>query len=225
MEPGVTIKYFGHACFAVTDSTSTTVAIDPFDAKVGYPVPEIPANVCLVTHEHFDHSNTAAVSGHPEIVRQAGETTVQEIPIVGVTAPHHAAGEHAERGNVTMFRWRMDGINLIHVGDLGSPLTAEQIAALGPADVLMVPVGGFYTIDAPKAVQAAQDLSAKFVIPMHYKTDATKPDLPIAPVDDFLKALPSAWMVTRLDVNTLTITRAELGKTDAPVRVVVMNCK
>jgi L-ascorbate metabolism protein UlaG (beta-lactamase superfamily) len=223
MEPGVTIKYFGHACFLVTDDGAHSVALDPFDAKVGYKVPELAATVCLVSHGHFDHSNVAAVSGNPQVVKTAGETTADGLSIVGVTAPHHEPGKDENRGGVVMFRWMMAGIKLAHLGDLGDSLSPDQVSALGPVDVLMVPVGGFFTIDANKAVQAAQDLKAKFVIPMHYKTAATKPDLPIAPVDDFLKVLPSVWVLTKSDVNSVTITKAEVGKPDAPVRVIVLN--
>jgi len=223
MEPGVTIKYFGHACFLVTDDSARSVAVDPFDASVGYKVPDLAAKVCLVSHGHFDHSNVAAVSGNPQVVKAAGEATADGLSIVGVTAPHHEPGKNAERGEVVMFRWTMAGIRLAHLGDLGDSLSPDQISALGSVDVLMVPVGGFYTIDANKALQAAQDLKAKFVIPMHYKTAATKPDLPIAPVDDFLKVIPSDWVLTKSDVNSVTITKAEVDKKDAPVRVVVLN--
>jgi L-ascorbate metabolism protein UlaG (beta-lactamase superfamily) len=225
MGPGVTIRYFGHACFLVTDGAGTSVALDPFDPKVGYAVPELAAQVCLVTHDHFDHSNIAAVSGNPEIVRSAGKTEAAGIPIVGVAAPHHAPGKNEERGNITMFRWTMEGADLVHVGDLGTGLTPDQIAELGPADILLVPVGGFFTIDAAQAVQVARDLQAKFVIPMHYKTDATKPDLPIAPVADFLKVLPADWVTSESAENSVVISKAELETPDAPVRVVVLNYK
>ena len=222
MEPGVTLRYFGHSCFLATDSKSRTVAIDPFDAKVGYEVPSLEAEVCLVTHDHFDHSNLAAVAGSPTAVRTAGETDALGIPVVGVTAPHHAPGKNEERGDIVMYRWAMDGINLVHVGDLGDSLSPDQIEALGPADVLMLPVGGHFTIDANQAVQVAQDLRAKFVIPMHYKTDATKPDLPIAPVADFLKILPGEWILTEADASNVTITKTEVDKPDAPTRVIVL---
>ncbi|MBM3497183.1 MAG: MBL fold metallo-hydrolase [Armatimonadetes bacterium] len=222
MEPGVRLRYFGHACFLATDSKGRTVAIDPFDAKVGYAVPQLEAEVCLVTHDHFDHSNTAAVAGSPRVVREAGETDALGIPVVGVSAAHHEPGKNEERGDVVMFRWTMDGLSLVHVGDLGDSLSPDQIEALGPADVLMVPVGGVFTIDANKAVQAAQDLKAKFVIPMHHKTDATKPDLPIAPVADFLQILPGEWLLTQSEVASVTITKAEVDRADAPIRVIVL---
>jgi len=224
MEPGVTVKYFGHACFLVTDAVGKSIAIDPFDARVGYPVPKLSANVCLVTHGHFDHSNTAAVSGNPQIVKTAGQIEARGIPIVGVTAPHHAPGKNAERGDVVMFRWTMDGMNLAHLGDLGAPLTPEQVQALSPADVLMVPVGGFFTIDAAQAAQVVQALKARIVLPMHYKTAATL-DLPIAPVAHFLAAVPTDWAVTGTDENSITITQAELEKPGTPTRVVVLNYK
>jgi len=223
MEPGVMLQYFGHSCFLVTDSKSRTVATDPFDDSVGYEVPHLAAEVCLVSHEHHDHNNVAAITGEPLVVRTAGETDALGIPVVGVTAPHHEPGQNEARGDVVMFRWTIDDISLIHLGDLGDSLSPDQIEALGPADVLLVPIGGFYTIDANKAVQAAQDLKARFVIPMHYKTDATGASLPIAPVADFLKILPGSWMLTESETSSVTITKAEVDKADAPTRVIVLN--
>jgi L-ascorbate metabolism protein UlaG (beta-lactamase superfamily) len=223
MESGVTIQYYGHACFVVTDSKGTRVALDPYGEGVGYPRLSLTADICLVSHDHFDHNNTAAVSGSPEIIRTEGPHTAKGISILGVTASHHEPGQHAERGNVVMFRWVMDGIALLHCGDLGTPLNEDQIKAVSPVDILMVPVGGFYTIDASAAVQVVDDLKPRVVIPMHYQTEDSAAKLSqLAKVDAFLQTIPSAWVVARLQTNSVVIPKAELEKKDAPIKVIVM---
>jgi L-ascorbate metabolism protein UlaG (beta-lactamase superfamily) len=223
MEPGVTVQYFGHACFVVTDSQGTRVAIDPYGEGIGYDVPALAADVCLVTHDHFDHNATEVVDGPPEVVKATGETQVKGLEVLGVPAPHHEPGQDEARGDIVMMRWVMDGITLLHLGDLGAAMTQEQIDALAEPHVLMVPVGGHFTIDASQAIDAILSLQPRVVIPMHYRTDATSPSLPIAPVSDFLSAVPTEWLVSQLETNSITIPRSELEKADAPLKVVVLN--
>jgi len=224
MEPGVTIQYYGQSCFLVTDSKGTRVAIDPFGEGLGYQVPSLAAEVCLITHEHFDHSNTAAVVGNPEIIRTEGQHTAKGIPTLGITAPHHEPGKNTERGDVVIYRWVMDGVALVHCGDLGAPLNVDQIAALAQVDILLVPVGGHYTIDAGQAVQVVDDLKPQIVIPMHYRTEASAQRMSVlAPIDTFLQTIPSAWVVARPQGNSLTIPKSELVRKDAPIRVIVLN--
>jgi L-ascorbate metabolism protein UlaG (beta-lactamase superfamily) len=222
----VTIQYFGHSYFVVSGSRGTRVAVDPYDANVGYKLPRVAAEVCLVTHQHFDHSNSGAVGGSPEVVSTPGQREVKGVSILGVAAPHHAPGKNAERGDVTMYRWVMDGIALLHCGDLGAPLNANQIRELGKIDILLLPVGGFYTIDAGQAVQVVDDLKPEVVIPMHYRTEASAAKLSqIAPVDTFLQTIPSAWVVTKSQVNSVTIPTSELGRSGAPTKVIVLDYK
>ena len=167
LEPGVTVQYYGHACFLVRDSEGMAVAIDPFNESVGYTVPSLTADVCLVTHDHGDHSNVATVSapsdgggGPPTVVREPGEAEAAGMAVAGVSAAHHEPGENEARGDIVMFRWEMDGIRLAHLGDLGTDLTQEQMDALGPIDVLMVPVGGYFTIDAGQAINRFNHLQS-----------------------------------------------------------------
>ena len=224
MEPGVTIQYYGQSSFLLTDSKGTRVAIDPYGEGLGYKVPSLAAEVCLITHEHFDHSNTAAVAGKPEVIRTAGQRSAKGIPILGVTALHHEPGKNVERGEVVIYRWVMDGVAVVHCGDLGAPLNVDQIAALGKVDVLLVPVGGHYTIDAGQSVQVVDDLKPQIVIPMHYRTEASAQRMSVlAPIDTFLQTIPSAWVVARSQENSITIPKSELQKKDAPIRVIVLN--
>ncbi len=178
------VQWFGHACFLITSSDGKRVLTDPFNASVGYPVPSVEADVVLVSHSHGDHNNTAAAKGNPKIVMTEGESSAAGITFLGVSSFHDNSGG-SQRGKNIIFVWEMDGVRLAHLGDLGQPeLTADQVAEIGKVDVIFIPVGGNYTIDAKQATKVMEQLSPKLVFPMHYKTDVA--NLPIASVDGFL---------------------------------------
>jgi L-ascorbate metabolism protein UlaG (beta-lactamase superfamily) len=180
---GLRIQWLGHACFLVTSSDGTRVLTDPFDKSVGYPVPAVEADVVSTSHSHFDHNSVSVVKGSPKVVRNAGESAAAGISFLGVSSYHDDAGG-AKRGRNIIFVWEMDGMRLAHLGDLGHTLTDDQVAEIGKVDILLIPVGGTYTIDAKQATKVVQQLSPKLVFPMHYKTDAIS--FPIAGVDEFL---------------------------------------
>lgn len=211
----LTIRWWGQACFSISDGTRTVLA-DPFPADFGYKVPEVEAQVVLVTHEHRDHNAVDTVRGNPAVLRGPGRHEAAGLSILGVPAFHDA--EHgAKRGPNTLFTWEMAGLKLAHVGDLGHVLTDEQVVALAaPVDVLMIPVGGYYTIDAVQAVQVARQLQARVILPMHVKTAALS-RLPIAVVDDFLQALPQGWELQRPTTPTLTLKREDVPATGCRV--------
>lgn len=207
----LSIRWWGQACFTIGDGTRT-VLVDPFPTDFGYTPPDIEPQVVLVTHEHRDHNAVDAVKGTPVVLRGPGPHEAAGLSILGV-AGFHDGEQGAKRGQDTIFVWEMAGMKLVHVGDLGALLTPEQIAALAPpVDVLMIPVGGYYTIDAAQAVQVIEQLQARVVLPMHVKT-AAMPKLPIAPVDDFLKAVPHEWEVQRPTATTLTLQQSGLPAT------------
>lgn len=222
MGPAVTIRYYGHACFLTSDSEGKSVAIDPYGEDVGYDVPQISADVLLISHDHFDHSNVDAVSGSPTIYRSPAD--VEGVSgFAGFMAAHHEPGENENRGDIVMWRWELDGMVLAHLGDLGTSLTEEQVAEQGDVDVLMIPVGGHFTIGPEKAIETINAIQPKIVVPMHYKTDATSPGLPIAPANDFLAAVPSDWVVSESEESTVTIPASELESDAAPIKVCVLN--
>jgi len=217
----VLITYYGHACFTVA-AGGKTVAIDPFDASVGYQVPDLEADVCLTTHGHGDHSNTKAVSGgQATLIAQPGVQQAAGLTFTGVAAPHWSAPADKRRGDVVMFRWEMAGVALAHLGDLGRQLTDEQVEQLGHVDVLMVPVGGYFTIGPEDAVAVIRQLQPRVVIPMHYQTAATSDRLPIAPVSEFLKVVPPDWLKAEQQTTTLELT-AENVAPEGPLRVIVL---
>lgn len=190
------IKWLGQACFVITSGTGTKIVTDPYNrgGDVQYGEIKETADIVTVSHDHFDHNNVAAVQGNPAVVR--GTATVKGIDFQGIPAHHDEAGG-SQRGNITMFCFEMDGIRVCHPGDLGHLLSDNQVAEIGRVDVLLIPVGGFYTIGAEAASQVCNQLKPKIIIPMHFKTEGWAKE-GIAPVDEFLRGKEA---VTRLDVS------------------------
>jgi len=188
------VTYLGHACFLLETAAGTRILIDPYNEQVGYPIRPVPADVVLISHEHFDHNYLAMATGSPRVIRGLREEgrewadvreTVDGIEISTVRT-YHDETQGSQRGKNAMFLVRADGLGLLHAGDLGHPLDPGTIAQVGRVDVFMVPVGGYYTIDAATANRVIEQLSPRVVIPMHYRTEVN-PDWPIAPLDPFLQ--------------------------------------
>ena len=180
------VKWLGHACFLIESREGLRVITDPYTVGggIGYsPVSET-ADVVLVSHDHGDHSNVSAVQGKPDVIRGSGPQTARGAQFRGV-ATYHDGAQGKQRGVNTVFCFTMDDVKLCHLGDLGHVLTAEQAEEIGSVDVLLIPVGGFYTIDADEATRVCDLLSPRLVIPMHFRTSGCA--FPIAGVDDFLK--------------------------------------
>lgn len=182
------IKYVAHSCFLVTTDNGTRIITDPyepgcFDGAMKYqPVGE-DAEIVLVSHGHADHCHVQSVGGNPRVVDEAGTCTVNGIDILGVSTDHDTSGG-SERGNNIIFRLEADGLVLCHLGDLGHTVDEATVRKLKPVDILMTPVGGFFTIGTQEADAVIDSLKPTLVIPMHFKTEGV--DFPIAPVDDFL---------------------------------------
>jgi L-ascorbate metabolism protein UlaG (beta-lactamase superfamily) len=179
------IKWLGHACFLITSANGIRIITDPYTVGGGIkyaPVTET-ADVVTVSHEHGDHCNVSAVKGKPDVLRGSGTRMAAGIEFRGI-ATHHDAARGQQRGPNTVFCFTVDGMSLCHLGDLGHALDAGQVSEIGPTDVLFIPVGGFYTIDASVASQTVEQLRPRVVIPMHFRTPRC--DYPIADVQDFI---------------------------------------
>lgn len=189
------IKWLGHSCFLVTDEKGVKVIIDPYETNERLTYGEIheSADVVTTSHGHGDHNNVAAVAGNPKVLQKSGEAKGIKFDAVSV---YHDASSGSERGSNTIFCFEMDGVRVCHLGDLGHPLSDENARAIGRVDVLLLPVGGFFTIDAAVATGVAEKLAPKVVIPMHFKNDRC--DFPIKGVDEFLQGKDN---VTRLGVS------------------------
>ncbi|MDO8570544.1 MAG: MBL fold metallo-hydrolase [Candidatus Daviesbacteria bacterium] len=162
------IYWYGQSCFKIKGKTSTVV-IDPYDPEfTGFKSPkDLEAELVLVTHEHKDHNFTEIVKGEPLIISGAGEYEKAGVSVVGIKT-YHDNKSGAERGANTIYHLIVDGVNIVHLGDLGHNLTEEQSSLIDQTDILMIPVGGTYTIDAEDASKVVSELEPKIVIPMHY---------------------------------------------------------
>jgi len=179
------IKWLGHSCFLITSEEGLRVITDPYSVGQGisYSRIEETADIVVVSHDHFDHNNVSAVRGKPEVVRGNGMKTARGIQFRGV-ASYHDSSQGKQRGANTIFCFSLDGIKLCHLGDLGHLLSQVQINEIGAVDVLFVPVGGFYTIDAANASRVCDRLEPSVIIPMHFRT--ARCEFPISGVADFV---------------------------------------
>ena len=205
----MTIKFLGHASFLITSGEGVQIITDPYESggyggALRYGLITDEADIVTVSHDHADHNYVAGVPGNPVVVTES--TEVSGISFRAIDSYHDDA-QGAERGPNRIFCFEVDGIRLCHLGDLGEPLSAEQQAAIGAADVALIPVGGHFTIDAQGATQAIDQLQPSVVIPMHFKTP--KVDFPIGPVDDFLAGKQN---VEDSGASQITIWTDELGE-------------
>lgn len=176
----------GHAKFLMELDNGMRIVTDPYDSTCGYPVTPVPADVVLVSHGHHDHNAVETIPGTPCVIDRAGEYDLGDgVRVVAVEADHDDAGG-TKRGKTLLFSIRAEGLNAVLLGDLGHLPTQAQCEKLGKVDVLMIPVGGFYTINASAAKETAALLQARVILPMHYKTRVNA-DWPIAPVEEFTK--------------------------------------
>ena len=186
------LSWFGHSCFRL-ESKDISLLVDPFSKEIGLKPPRIKDQIVLLTHEHYDHANIEGVDSgvlpqaeaETMIIKNPGEYEIKGVYIHGISS-FHDNSNGMQRGLNTIYCIKFDDINICHLGDLGQEsLDEKQLDLIGDVDVLMVPVGGKYTIDAKGAVKIIGQIEPKIIIPMHYKTPDLKIDL--EPVDKFLK--------------------------------------
>lgn len=177
------ISYFGQSCFKIVGK-NITAAIDPYSPKLGLKLPKIDADVLMISHGHYDHNYKEGVRGDYLLLDSPGEYEIKECFFQGIPS-FHDDKQGAERGVNTIFTMEIDGIHVCHLGDLGTELDNEQLELVDGVDILMIPVGGTYTIDAKTAVKIINDVSPKIVIPMHYKLPGST-ETTLASLDKFL---------------------------------------
>lgn len=202
------IKWYGHSCFLLTSDRGIKILTDPCDPKVGYNISGIEADAVTVSHMHFDHCFTDALRGKYIRLEGCVDTDVGGVKIKGFPS-FHDEFEGEKRGQNTLFLIEIDGIRVLHCGDLGHVLSEEAAAELGGIDVLLVPVGGYYTIDHAQARQLANLLKPSVVIPMHYKTaDCTVDN--IEGLSPFISSVIGC-KIHKLNQSEATLTRESLG--------------
>ncbi len=179
------ISWLGHSCFRVRGSNAIVIT-DPYSPSLGYSLGKPTARIVTVSHQHSGHSYVQGIGGEPRLVIRPGEYEISGVLIIGI-ATFHDADRGRERGENTVYLMEVDEISVCHLGDLGHALTAEQVEEIGNVDVLLLPVGGMSTINAPVAAEVVRQLEPKAVVPMHYKTSALSWEL--ESVERFLKEI------------------------------------
>lgn len=165
------ITYLGHSCFKLKGK-QVTIITDPYGTETGYNLGKVTANIVTVSHGHKDHDNAAGVGGEPRVINRPGEYEVGGVLVIGLPT-YHDNEKGSKRGKNTVFAMEMDELSLCHLGDLGHPLSDSQLEEIGRVDVLMVPVGGLYTIGAQSAAALVRQVDPRIVLPMHYRTPAS----------------------------------------------------
>ncbi len=180
------IKYLGHAAFVITSDKGVKIVTDPYTTSPELTYGEIrtTADIVTVSHDHLDHCNVSAVGGNPQVLRRAEASNVKGIKCKGIISYHDDEGGRMRGGNI-IFCFEVDRLRVCHLGDLGHLLDDKQKTEIGSVDILFIPVGGSYTIDAKTATEVCDQLKPGVIIPMHYRTNKGLPVL--AGVEDFLR--------------------------------------
>ena len=180
------IEWMGHSCFVITSKDGTVIVTDPYEpnafgGQLTYKPVKAKADIVTISHDHADHNYPRMLSGSYDVVRDAG--VYKGIKVEAVKAAHDPEGGKL-RGKNTIFVFEVDGIRIAHLGDLGHIPTDEQAAKLKSVDVMLIPIGGFFTIDPREADMVIAKVKPKIAIPMHFCTKGCK--FNIAPVEKFL---------------------------------------
>jgi len=203
----MTINWYGHSCFKITNQGGRLIIItDPFDKKIGLNPPRCSADIVTVSHQHYDHNNVSAITGmessQPFIIDSPGEYEIKGVSVVGCPSFH----DKEEKEQNIIYLIEVDKIRICHLGDFGQDkLSNKQIEKIGSVDVLMIPIGGKYTIDAKRAVKIINQIEPGVIIPMHYKIPGLKMDVDDA--QDFIKEMGLNGIEA---VDKLTLKKKEL---------------
>ncbi len=199
------ITWYGHACFAIA-AREARLLTDPFDEQVPYAFPESPVDIVTISHGHFDHNAVGRVRGDPATIEGIGDHEAHSVRFAGIPSYHDDRGG-AERGTNTILVFTLEGVTIAHLGDLGTPLDDTQRRTLAAVEVLFLPVGGHFTIDAGQASDIVRSLPAvRVAIPMHYRTERIA-DWPIATVEEFEGLMDN---VRHVGTSTVELTRESL---------------
>lgn len=177
------ITWYGQAMFSFS-SPGLTMVVDPTPPETGYAFDPFPADVVLITHQHFDHGYVQGVTGNPKVISASGTFDLGDVKVQGFDT-FHDAKQGSERGPNIVYVWEQAGLKLGHFGDLGDTPSPGVLKRLLKLDVAMMPVGGVFTIDGEQAVRLIRDIEPGIVLPMHYGTSECA--IPLDPVDEFTR--------------------------------------
>jgi L-ascorbate metabolism protein UlaG (beta-lactamase superfamily) len=215
------IQYYGHSCFKITTKPAgrgredIAVFFDPFDKSVGLRPPQGQADIVLVSHDHHDHNNVEALKGNPYIINIPGEYSAKGVNIIGIPS-FHDEKDGGERGLNTIYVLESEDLRICHLGDLGKELSEKQLEKINGIDILMIPIGGNYTIDGKKAVEIIKEIEPAIVIPMHYKIKGSTID-----IDDEKKFCSEIGSCPKEKVSKINLKKKDLE--DKNMEVVIMD--
>src|SRR4030042_5940734 len=153
------VEWLGHTYFLINYEAVIKIITDPYPQGNGLsytPINEA-ADIVTMSHPPFDHNNVSSVARKPQVITGSGVKTVKGVQFRGIDT-YHDGSQGKERGANTAFCFSVDGIKLCHLGDLGHRLSQEQMSEIGSIDILFIPIGGFFTIDAKMAGNVVYDL-------------------------------------------------------------------
>lgn len=197
--------WHGHSCFEMDFEGGPRVIADPFDAKVGYPVCKAEADVVTNSHAHMDHNYIAELAGNFSRLNRPGRFVFEDLIVTGVESFHDAEGG-AKRGPNILFLYEAEGLKIAHLGDLGHMLDEAQFTALADLDVMLIPIGGFYTIDTETAVEIVRRAKPRIAVAMHFLTAPMK--FPISDEKRFVQLTGARYVGTK----EIKITRGNIGE-------------
>lgn len=178
------IKWYGHSCFLLTAANGTRILTDPYDASTGRELKDIECDAVTSSHDHFDHNYFDAAAGNPVYLKGTEFRNVNGI-VTGAVESYHDKNSGKDRGMNYIRSFDIDGIRVVHLGDLGDVPSDELKESIGKADILLIPVGGIFTIDPNEAIETAEKIGPKVLIPMHYQADFL--NFKLGSVEEFLE--------------------------------------
>lgn len=213
------IKYIAHSSFMIRSKTANIVT-DPYASSIGIKFPKVEADIVTVSHAHNDHNNVSNVDGTPMVFDWPGEFEVKGVSLLGVPS-FHDGEKGAKRGPNVMYKLTVEGLNILHCGDIGHLLDEKTLEDIGPVDILLIPTGGTYTIDPTQAASIARRIDPYIIIPMHYanaKLD-TKTFGELEPVESFVQ---SCGGMTHEKLPKLTVKREDVVNETA-TKIVILD--
>jgi L-ascorbate metabolism protein UlaG (beta-lactamase superfamily) len=206
------IKFYGHACFSITEAGATVVT-DPFQPEIGLKLPKLKADAITVSHDAPPYNNVEAIEGEPKLFSWPGEYETKNIHFKLIHSFHNQKEDTEQlENNVTVIHW--EGVRFCHLGAQGTKLTPEQLEQVGEVDILFVPVGGGVCLDPKKAKELVEQIEPRIIIPMCYHTEGSK--LKLGELDAFLSVMGAK---TEESLETFKVKRSEFPEDNSKLVV------
>lgn len=194
------MKWHGHSCFSIK-SAGKILLTDPFDESVGYKIPNIEPDIITESHQHFDHNAHRLIEGKYEVITEPDERKLYDFTIKGYETFHDKESGVLRGDNIIFDIMTPEGFRVVHCGDLGHYPDPELVEKLKGTGILLLPVGGVYTISAKEAAKLAKEIAPSVVVPMHFRTPVLKFEL--EPVKNFLDFFDNTSTTGEIEIEDL----------------------